>query len=147
MVAPKPRPAPKPILPQKWYNVDIVKNKKGSKMETATQELIYQAMMIIISLGLTVLSIYAKKFITTKIDIAKYGFENDRVERILDNAVNYAESYAREYAKKTSAKISGKEKLSTAKVYINEADPEIIRKYGGQLNDMLSRKVIQVLGK
>ena len=45
---------------------------------------------------------YAKNFIQTKIDIEKYGFENDRVERIIDNAINFAEQKAKEYAKTKS---------------------------------------------
>ena len=114
-------------------------------MENATQELIFQIMMIIISLGFTVLGIYAKRFITTKIDIAKYGFNNDRVERILDNAIHYAEVKAREYAKRESVKLSGAGKFAAAKQYINKIDPETIAKYGKQLDEMIERKVQQKL--
>jgi len=115
-------------------------------METATQELIFQIIMIIISLGLTALGVYAKKLITTKIDVTKYGFENDRIERILDNAVNYAEAIAIRKAKDQAVKLTGNSKLTLAKGYIDKIDPAIINKYGNQIEDMLSRKVIQVLG-
>ena len=115
-------------------------------METATQELIFQLMALVISLGLTALGVYLKKLITTKIDIAKYGFDNDRVERILDNAVNYAESYALSYAKRESTTLASNEKLDIAKKYIDKIDSAIIVKYGNKLDVMLKRKVIQVLG-
>ena len=114
-------------------------------METATQELIYQIITIVISLGLTALGVYAKKLITTKIDIAKYGFDNDRLERILDNAINYAEARAKNYAKTQSAALASSEKLAVAKLYINKMDPAIISKYGNQLDEMIERKVIQVI--
>lgn len=114
-------------------------------METATQELIYQIITIIISLGLTALGVYAKKLITTKIDVTKYGFENDRIERILDNAINYAEAKAKQVAKDKSITLAGHEKLHAARKYIDRVDPTIIEKYGTQLNDMISRKVVQVL--
>jgi len=115
-------------------------------METATQELIFQIMSIVISLGVTALGIYVKKFITTKIDVTKYGFENDRVERILDNAINYAEAKAIQTAKDRSLKLTGSTKLTIAKGYIDRTDPKIIEKYGSQINEMLSSKVIQALG-
>ncbi len=116
-------------------------------METATQEIIFQIITIVISLGLTVLGIYVKKFITTKIDIAKYGFDNARLERILDNAINYAEASARNYARLESAKLSSNGKFEAAKMYIDKIDPSIIAKYGKKLDQMIDRKVIQVLGK
>lgn len=114
-------------------------------METATQELIFQIMSIVISLGLTALGVYAKKLITTKIDVTKYGFENDKVERILDNAINYAEAKAKQVAKEKSITLAGSEKLHAARKYIDKVDPTIISKYGKQLDDMISRKVIQVI--
>jgi hypothetical protein len=114
-------------------------------METATQELIFQIITIVISLGLTALGVYAKKLITTKIDVTKYGFENDRIERILDNAVNYAEGKAIEHAKAGAIKLAGNEKLGMARKYLDKVDPTIIAKYGNQIDDMISRKVIQVI--
>ena len=114
-------------------------------METATQELIFQIITIVISVGLTVLGVYAKKLITTKIDVTKYGFENERVERLLDNAVNYAEGEARTYAKTQAQQLAGNEKLGIARQYLNSIDPTIIQKYGKQIDDMLSRKVVQVI--
>lgn len=115
-------------------------------MENTTQELIYQFMALFISGLLAVLGAYAKNFIQTKIDIEKYGFENDRVERIIDNAINFAEQKAKEYAKTKSEKIASMEKLETAKTYIDKVDKGIIEKYGTQLDDIITRKVAQKFG-
>lgn len=114
-------------------------------METGTQELIYQVITIVISIGLAALGTYAKKLITTKIDVTRYGFSNDKVERILDNAVNYAEGQAKIYAKLESQKLSSSGKLDAAKKYINKVDPTVIAKYGNLLDEMISRKVTQVI--
>ena len=114
-------------------------------METATQELIFQIITIVISLGLTALGVYVKKLITTKIDVTKYGFENDRVERLLDNAINYAEARAIKHAKTQSLKLAGNQKLGLAREYLNKIDPTIIAKYGNKIDDMITRKVIQVI--
>jgi hypothetical protein len=115
-------------------------------MDTATQELIYQLIGILITGIFGVIGFYAKKLITTNIDIAKYGFENEKVERIVENAVYYGEQKAKEFAKAQAVKIAGSEKLTIAKGYINNIDKSIIEKYGTQIDDMVARKVAQKLG-
>ncbi len=115
-------------------------------METTTQEFIYQLMALIISGILAVIGAYAKKLITTKIDIAKYGFENDRVERIVDNAVNFAESKGKGFAKDKAKEIASKYKHSTALMYINKVDKDIVEKYSTNIDDMIARKVAQKFG-
>lgn len=114
-------------------------------METATQELIYQTITIIVGIGLTAIGVYLKKLITTKIDVTKYGFENDRIERILDNAVNYAEAKARQKFKDQAIKLAGNSKLGLARKYLDKVDPMIISEYGNKIDDMISRKVVQVI--
>ena len=115
-------------------------------METTTQELIYQIMALFISGLLAIIGAYAKQLITTKIDIAKYGFENDKVERIINNAIDYAEQKAKEVAKDKSVTIASSDKLKGAKKYINSVDKNIVEKYGTQLDDMIARKVAQKFG-
>ena len=115
-------------------------------METTTQEIIYQLMALLVSGVLAIIGAYAKKLITTKIDIAKYGFENERVERIIDNAVNFAEQKAKEVAKDKAVKIASMDKLKGARKYINGVDKGIVEKYGTQLDDMIARKVAQNFG-
>lgn len=115
-------------------------------MDTATQELIYQLIMVLVTGILGLIGFYAKKLIVTKIDIEKYGFENEKVERIIDNAVFYGEQKAKELAKAQAVKIAGSEKLTIAKGYIDNIDKSIIEKYGAQVDDMIARKVAQKLG-
>lgn len=115
-------------------------------METTTQELIYQVILLLVSGILAILSAYLKKFIQTKIDIEKYGFENERVERIIDNAINFAEQKGKEFAKVQASKIASTDKLDFARKYINGVDKNIVEKYGTQLDDMIARKVAQKFG-
>ena len=117
-----------------------------TKMDNTTQEIIYQLMALLVSGVLAIIGAYAKKLITTKIDIAKYGFENERVERIINNSVNFAEQKAKEYAKSKAVKIASIDKLKGARKYINGVDKSIIEKYGTQLDDMIARKVAQKFG-
>lgn len=115
-------------------------------METTTQELIYQFMMILVSGLLTILGAYLKKLISTKIDIEKYGFENERVERIIDNAINFAEQKAKIAAKHQAKSLSGSDKLDLAKKYINKVDRKIIEEKANELEDMIDRKLAQKFG-
>jgi len=115
-------------------------------METTTQELIYQVMLLVITGVLTVIGSYVKDLLVTKIDVTKYGFDNERVERIIDNAIDYAEQRGKAYAKGSSIKLASNDKLATAKVYIDKVDRDIVIKYGQTLNDMIERKVHQKFG-
>lgn len=115
-------------------------------METTTQELIYQALALLASITLAVIGAYVKSLIKTKIDIAKYGFENDRVERIIDNAISFAEQRAKVAAKDGARRIDGSTKLAIAKQYVNKVDKNVVTKYATQLDDMIDRKVAQKFG-
>jgi isocitrate/isopropylmalate dehydrogenase len=90
---------------------------------------------------------YAKRLITTKIDIAKYGFENEKVERIIENAIDYAEHRAKQAVKEKSIKLASSDKLAGAKRYINTIDKSIIEKYGLELDSMIARKIEQSFKK
>jgi len=111
-----------------------------------TQELINQSIIIGITFIFGVVGAYLKTLIKTKIDVTKYGFENDRVERILDNAVSYAEKKAKDYSKSQSANIASSKKLDFARKYINTVDRSVVEKYGTELNSMIERKVAQKFG-
>lgn len=115
-------------------------------METTTQELIYQVLTLLSSVILAVIGAYVKSLIKTKIDIAKYGFENDRVERIIDNAISFAEQRAKEAIKTDTPRLAGSDKLNVAREYINRVDKDIVVKYATQLDDMITRKVAQKFG-
>ena len=57
---------------------------------------------------------YAKEIFKTKAVIAKYGFDNEKLERILDNAVTYVEGYSKTVAKDTATRLSSSHKLDMA---------------------------------
>lgn len=114
-------------------------------METATQELINQVLTLIIAGVFGLFGVYLQRGIK-KLGLEKYGLENDRVERILENGINFAEQKAKTFAKEQSIKLAGSEKLDLARTYINKVDKDIIKKYGKQLDDMVERKLNQ-LGK
>jgi len=112
-------------------------------MENTTQEIIYQFLAVGMSALFALLSLAIRKLIVNKINIEKYGFENDRIERIISNAIDFAEQKAQEYAKMGASKISGIEKLSIAREYIDKIDKSIVAKYAEQLDDMITRKIAQ----
>lgn len=115
-------------------------------MEQTAEGLIFQFIALVMTGVLTLIGTYAKKYIATKIELEKYGFENERVERIIDNAIAFAEQKGIEYAKAQSAKLESSKKLDYARKYIDSIDRGIIEKYGEQLNGMITRKVIQTIG-
>lgn len=112
-------------------------------METTTQELIYQLLTLVASGVLATIGAYLSTYIKTKIDVTKYGFENDKLERIITNAVDYAEQKATSYAKKHSLSLAGSQKLDYARNYINMVDRNIVKDYGDSLKLMIERKVEQ----
>ena len=115
-------------------------------MDTTLQELINQGLILLITAIFAVVGAYLKQLIKTKVDVTKYGFENDRVERILDNAVSYAEKKAKDYSKGQVSNIASSKKLDFARQYINTVDRNVVKKYGTQLNAMIERKVAQKFG-
>jgi len=115
-------------------------------MDTTLQELINQGLILLITAIFAVVGAYLKQLIKTKIDVTKYGFENDRVERILDNSVSYAEQKAKDYSKGQASNIASSKKLDFARKYINTVDRAVVEKYGTELNSMIERKVAQKFG-
>ena len=115
-------------------------------MENTTQEIIYQLIAVVMSGVIVYVGAYAKELFKTKVVIAKYDFDNDRVERIIDNGVTYAEQYAKSMAKKTAESIASSHKLDVARKYINGVDKSIVTSYGEQLDRMIERKVAQKFG-
>lgn len=112
-------------------------------IETATQELINQLIGLVITGVFGLLGYYLTKLID-KLNLEKYGLENEKVERILANSINYAEQKAKDYAKTKSVKLAGSEKLDFAREYINKVDKTVIKKYGNQLDSMIERKINQL---
>lgn len=107
-------------------------------MQNGTQELIYQFMAILISGLITVVSVYLKKFLKTNEYISEYNLYNEKTERVLENAVLYAEEKAKGYAK---GEIS---KRNFAMAYIDNIAPDVIAREGIKLEMMIDRKVGQL---
>lgn len=107
-------------------------------MDTTTQEIIYQIMALIISGVFVLIGAYIKSL--------KYVKDNERIERIIDNAVSYAEQFGKGYAVDASKELASHEKLAVAKEYINKIDKKIITKYANELELMIDRKVAQKFG-
>lgn len=115
-------------------------------MENTTQEMIYQVMAIGISSLFALIGAALHRLILNKIHIEKYGFENERVERIIGNAIDFAEQRAKELAKNGAVKLAGRNKLELARSYINKIDQSLIMRYAEQLDDMIARKIQQKIG-
>ena len=115
-------------------------------METITQEIIYQAIIIIVGLAGTVVLAGIKKYLGTKEQWAKYGFNKEQVDGILTQAVLYAEQKGKEYAKNNSHYLAGQAKLGIARNYINRIDRSVVDKYASELDDLLTAKVAEIYG-
>ena len=105
----------------------------------ATTELVIQGALMVISLVTTIIGAYAKKWLETSAFSKKYNLDNEITERLLNNAVNYAEAIAKQKA------IKGIEKKKLAQEYLDKISPDTVAKYGSQLDMMLERKVVQVI--
>jgi len=115
-------------------------------METTVQELVYQIIVLFLSGVLAVIGGYVKNLIRSRIDFEKYGFERDRVERIIDNAISYAEIKGKEFATSSSKALASTDKHNLALDYINRMDKSIITDYSNELDFMIKRKVAQKFG-
>ena len=76
-----------------------------------------------------------------------YVKNNEKIERTLENAINWAEATAKKYLVAHSKKMVGSEKLATAKKYLDKIDPALVSKYGDKLDLMIERKINQLFVK
>ncbi len=107
-------------------------------METTFQEIIYQLLILCFTGLISLVSYYVK----SKIDIEKYGFDNDRFERVIDNGIKFAENKANEYSKNLSVKLDSKIKLVKEKSYNNDyISKKDINKYRFNIENMIKRKI------
>lgn len=110
----------------------------------STEVLIYEVLAIILGVAITYLSIYAKTYLKTHTKIAGYTFDNDRVERILANAVAFVQAKLDIKAHEVAKELASSKNLNVAKSYIDKVDPKIITLYGDELDVMLTRKATQL---
>lgn len=102
-----------------------------------TQTLITNLTDLLVTAILGVITYYVKEFLQTNSTIKKYNLDNEKTERLLFNAISYAQVAVK---KETDKQISKRE---LAIKYLERVDPATVQKYGDVLHDMLDRKVEQ----
>ena len=102
-----------------------------------TQTLITNLTDLLVTAILGVITYYVKEFLQTNSTIKKYNLDNEKTERLLFNAISYAQVAVK---KETDKQISKRE---LAIKYLERVDPVTVQKYGDVLHDMLDRKVEQ----
>ena len=100
--------------------------------------MLYETVVVVITGIFAILGMYLRNFLQTNSKAVEYNLYNERTERILANALAYAETAAKGLAK------SKLDKKDVAKEYIKKVAPDIIDKEGDKLNIMLDRKEVQI---
>ena len=100
--------------------------------------ILYETVVVVITGIFAILGMYLRNFLQTNSKAVEYNLYNERTERILANALAYAETAAKGLAK------SKLDKKEAAKEYIKKVAPDIIDKEGDKLNIMLDRKEVQI---
>ena len=107
-------------------------------MTTTTNQLVFEMSSLIITAIFGTVGYYVKKFLATNEFVKKYNLDNEKTERLLANALAYAEAKAKE---KTESEIN---KRQFAVSYLEKISPETIAKHGDKLELMLDRKFEQL---
>ena len=107
-------------------------------MSTTTNQLVFEISSLIITGIFGVVGFYVRKFLATNEFVKKYNLDNEKTERILANALAYAESKAIG----TTAEQINKRQFAVS--YIEKIAPEVIAKQGDKLELMLERKLQQL---
>lgn len=110
-------------------------------MDTTTNQLIFEVASLVIVAILGIVSFYIKRFLTTNEFVKKYNLYNEKTERVLANAIAYAE------AKAKTVTANELNKRDYAISYIEKISPDIIAKEGDKLELMLERKIEQLSTK
>jgi len=76
--------------------------------------------------------------------LAKDKIENEDIEKLIVNAISYAEEIAEAYAKNKIENIEYSGKMATAKEYIDKIDPKVIEKYGDSIETLIQSKLGQI---
>ena len=113
---------------------------------TALQEILYQVLTLIASGIIGIVGLEIKSYIAKKKAIMGYEFDNNRINRIIDNAVDYAEIKGNEYLKVQSKKMAASDKLDAARYYVNKMDSRKIQELGSKLDVMIDRSINKKFG-
>lgn len=107
----------------------------------STQTLITNLTDLVFTSIFAIIAYYVKDFLQTNAFCKKYNLDNEKTERLLFNAVSYAEAKSKHYVNQEVSK------RQLAISYLERVDPDTINKYGEVLHDMLDRKVEQAKAK
>ena len=110
-------------------------------LDNGTQQAIYELASLVITAVVTILGIYIRNFISTNKTIAKYNFDNERTERLLTNAILYAENKAKQVVK------DGINKRELSIKYLDDISPDVIKANGDKIQLMLDRKLEELRAK
>jgi len=113
---------------------------------TALQEILYQVMTLIASGVIGIVGLELKAYMAKKKAILGYEFDNNKINRIIDNAVDYAETKGNDYLKVQSKKMAASEKLDAARYYINKMDANKVVELGAKLDMMIDRSINRKFG-
>lgn len=119
----------------------VVSSAVNGAVMNATGQLVFEVASIVISLVIAIVGYYVKRFLTTNEYAKKYNLYNEKTERVLANAIAYAEAKAKDI----TAEQINKKKLAVS--YIERISPDIIKKEGDKLELMIDRKIEQLLQK
>lgn len=110
-------------------------------LDNGTQQAVYELASLVITAVITVIGIYLRNFINTNKTISKYNFDNERTERLLANAILYAENKAKEVVK------NGINKRELSLKYLDGISPDVIKANGDKIELMLDRKLEELRAK
>ena len=96
-------------------------------LDNGTQQAVYEVASLVITAVVTILGIYIRNFINTNKTIAKYNFDNERTERLLTNAILFAENKAKQMAK------DGINKRELSVKYLDDISPDVVKQNGDKL--------------
>lgn len=105
---------------------------------TGGTELTLQLFLLVATIVIGLIGYFAMKWLRTSEYAKKYNLDNERTERILTNAIAWVDGIV----KTEGNAYLIKHKLSIA--YFNKVAPDLVKKYGDAINDMVTRKMVQL---
>lgn len=103
-----------------------------------TQTLLSQLTDLFITTIMAIITYYIKEFLQTSSFVKKYNLDNEKTERLLANAISYAESNSKKYVNENITK------RDLAIKYLEKVSPTTVNQFGEIIHDMLDRKVEQL---
>lgn len=98
------------------------------------------------TLILTIVGIIFAGLFGYLVKFAKEKIQNEALEKLLVDAIGYAEELASAIIKNKVKNIKYEGKMAVAKEYIDKIDPEVIKKYGDNIELLIERKLGQIEG-